>query len=421
MGKTFAEKILSLRAGKDVVPGEIVIVEPDYLMSHDNTAAISKTFKSIGVDKVKYPERLVIIIDHCVPAADDKHAQNHKTIREFVKEQKIPNFHDIHYGICHQVFSEEGFAMPGKIILGSDSHTNTYGAFGALAAGIGRSEAAAIFATGEMWLMVPESMKIVVSGKFPEGCYAKDLALKIIGDIGADGALYKSVEFTGSAVAEMSMSERMMLANISAEMGAKNGFFAPDQKALDYIKKTAKSTYEIILPDDDAVYETVLEYDVSKLEPQLACPHSVDNVKPASQLADVKVHQALLGTCTNGRVDDLEIAAKILHGKKISPDVRLLVFPASQKVYLEAIEKGIIADLAKSGGVIMNPGCGPCLGAHEGILAPGEVCISSANRNFKGRMGCKDSEIYLASPATVAASAIYGRITDPRKLLLNVC
>jgi 3-isopropylmalate/(R)-2-methylmalate dehydratase large subunit len=417
MGKTFAEKLLGKKAKKDVVPGEIVVVEPEWLMSHDNTAAISKTFKSIGVKKVKYPERTVIIIDHCVPAATEQYAQNHKTIREFVKEQGIRHFFDIHYGICHQVFSEEGFALPGTVILGSDSHTNTYGAFGALAAGIGRSEAAAIYATGEMWLMVPESMKIVVGGTFPPGTSAKDLALRILGDIGADGALYKSVEFTGDAMRDLPLSQRMMLANMSAEMGAKNGFFAPDLPVLEYIKPVAKGPWEVILPDDDARYESTLHYDLSDLVPCVACPHSVDNVKPVAEVEGQAIHQALLGTCTNGRLDDLAIAADILRGRRIHQDVRLLVFPASWKVYLEALGQGIMKDLIESGAVIMNPGCGPCLGAHEGVLAPGEVCISSANRNFKGRMGCNEGEVYLGSPATVAASAIAGKITDPRTIL----
>lgn len=419
MGKTFAEKLLGKKAGHDVVPGEIVVIEPEWVMSHDNTSAISKTFKSIGVSKVKYPDRVVIIIDHCVPAATETYAQNHKTIREFVKEQGITHFFDVNYGICHQVFAEEGFALPGTIVLGSDSHTTTYGAFGALAAGIGRSEAAAIFATGEMWLMVPESMKMVFRGRFPEGAYAKDLALRIMGDIGADGALYKSIEFTGEGAQGMSVSERMMLSNMSAEMGAKNGYFAPDEKVMNYIRDVAKGPYEAILPDTDARYETVLEYNLDTLTPQVSCPHTVDNVKPLTEVEGTQIHQALLGTCTNGRLDDLEIAARILKGKRIHRDVRLLVFPASWKVYLEAAEKGILKDLIKSGGVIMNPGCGPCLGAHEGVLAPGEVCLSSANRNFKGRMGCNEAGVYLASPATVAASALAGRIADPRKHLVN--
>ncbi len=419
MGKTFAEKILEKKAKKEVVPGEIVVVEPEWLMSHDNTSAISKTFKSIGVSRVKYPERLVIILDHCIPAATEQYALNHKTIREFVKEQGISHFFDINYGICHQVFAEEGFALPGNVILGSDSHTNTYGAFGALAAGIGRSEAAAIYATGEMWLMVPESMKVILRGKFPQGVHAKDLALKILGDIGADGALYKSVEFTGEAVSELSLSQRMMLANMSAEMGAKNGYFAPDRQVLDYIKNIARGVYEVVLPDEDAHYESTLEYDLSTLVPQVACPHSVDNVNTIEDVEGRVIHQALLGTCTNGRLDDLVVAAEILKGRKIHPDVRLLVFPASWKVYLEALHHGIIQDLVESGAVVMNPGCGPCLGAHEGVLAPGEVCMSSANRNFKGRMGCKEGEVYLGSPATVAASAVAGKIADPRKLLVT--
>ncbi|MDQ7825317.1 MAG: 3-isopropylmalate dehydratase large subunit [Candidatus Eremiobacteraeota bacterium] len=417
MGKTFAEKALAKKVHKEVIPGEIVVVEPEWLLTHDNTSAIAKTFKSIGVSKVRYPDRAVIVLDHCVPAATEQYAQNHKAVREFVKEQGIRHFFDINYGVCHQVFCEEGFALPGAVILGSDSHTNTYGAFGALAAGIGRSEAAAIYATGEMWLMVPESMKVDVRGRFPQGTHAKDLALRILGDIGADGALYKSMEFTGEAMKALPLSQRMMLANMSAEMGAKNGFFAPDEHTLAYLKERAKGPYEVILPDEDARYESTLEYDLSVLVPYVACPHSVDNVKPVTEVQGKTIHQALLGTCTNGRLDDLSVAAELLKGRRIHPDVRLLVFPASWKVYREAIHHGVIDTLIESGAVVMNPGCGPCLGAHEGVLAPGEVCMSSANRNFKGRMGCKEGEIYLGSPATVAASALAGKIADPRELL----
>ncbi len=417
MGKTFAEKIIGKKVGKDVVPGEIVTIEPDYVMSHDNAAAISKTFTSIGVDKVAVPEKIVIIIDHCVPAADDKHAQNHKTIREFVDRQKITNFFDIQNGVCHQVLIENGFARPGTIIFGSDSHTNSYGALGVFSAGIGRSEVAGIWATGEIWIKVPESVKIILKNKLEKGIYAKDLILSIIGDISADGATYRSVEFTGDGAENMSLSERITLANMSAEMGAKNGFFTPDKKIEEYLKDRTNIEYNVILPDNDAEYEMTLEYDLSKIEPKLSVPHTVDNVEDLSAHKGKKFHQALLGTCTNGRLDDLRIASEILKGKKISKNVRMLVFPASKEVFNDALNEGIITDLSQSGAVIMNPGCGPCLGAHEGVLAPGEICLSTANRNFKGRMGCKDAEVFLASPATVAASALTGQFTDPREVL----
>jgi 3-isopropylmalate/(R)-2-methylmalate dehydratase large subunit len=417
MGKTFAEKILGMKAGKDVVPSEIIVIEPDWLMSHDNTSAISKTFKSIGVKKVKYPDRIVIILDHCVPAADEKYATNHRDIRQFVKEQGIKNFFDINYGVCHQVFPEQGFALPGTMILGSDSHTTTYGALGAFSAGIGRSEMAALYATGELWIKVPESMKIVVNGKFKPGVSAKDLILHIIGTIGADGALYKSVEFTGETIQNMSIGERMILTNMAAEMGAKNGYIAPDEKTREYLKSIKKSDYKEIFPDPDAVYEQTLTFDVSQLEPTAAKPHTVDNMAKVSEIAGIPVNQVLLGTCTNGRLEDLETAAGILKGKKLNPDIRMLVFPASHQIMRDAMRNGTLEILSKAGAVIMNPGCGPCLGAHQGCLAPGEVCLSTANRNFKGRMGCKESSVYLASPETAAATALKGVITDPREVL----
>lgn len=417
MGKTFAEKILSKNVDRDVRADEIVIASPDMVMSHDNASAISKSFKSIGLKKVKNPDKIVIILDHCVPAASEEYAVNHKTIREFVKEQGIKNFFDINAGVCHQVFMEKGFALPGTLILGSDSHTNSYGALGTLSAGIGRTEMAAIWATDELWLLVPKSMRIELTGKFLPGVSAKDLALHIIGEIGADGALYKSVEFAGDALKKISISERITLSNLTAEMGAKNAYFPPDDKTREWLVMRTDKEYTEVFPDKDAIYDQILKYDLSKIEPKIAFPHTVDNVKPISFASGLEFHQALLGTCTNGRLDDLQIAAKVLKGKKISPKIRLLVFPASMEVFREALEDGTIKILADAGAVIMNPGCGPCLGAHEGALAPGEVCLSTSNRNFKGRMGCKDASVYLASPATVAVSSLRGLITDPREVL----
>jgi len=418
MGMTFAEKILAKKSGKDrVVPGEIVIVSPDIVMSHDNSAAISKTFAKIGVEKVAHPDRIVIILDHCVPPANSTYATNHKVIREFVNKQGIENFYDINTGICHQVLPEKGFALPGRLILGSDSHTTTYGAFGAFAAGIGRSEAAAIWASGEIWLRVPETIKIEIRGKLPLLVSPKDIILHIIGDLRADGALYKAVEYTGEVVSAMSIGGRMTLCNMAVEMGAKIGYVPPDEKTERWLSSRTKERYEPVYSDPDADFEQVLTYDISDLPPQVACPHTVDNVKPVSEVAGRRIDQALIGTCTNGRLEDLEEAVKVLRGRRVSSKVRLLVFPASWEVYRDALKAGIIEELIDCGAVVMNPGCGPCLGAHEGVLAPGEVCISTANRNFKGRMGCPDAEIYLASPATVAASAITGVITDPRELL----
>ncbi len=415
MGQTFSEKILGKKAGKKVKAGEVITVSPDYYLSHDNASAIIGEFKKLGVRAVKAPSKIVIILDHIVPAAAEKYAQNHKIIREFVAEQHILNFFDIQHGVCHQVLSEASFALPGKVIMGSDSHTTTYGAFGAFSAGVGRTEVASIWATDEIWLRVPETLKIELSGKLGRGISAKDVILKVIGDHGADRANYMAVEFTGSASRDFSLASRMVLANMAAEMGAKNGYFEPDEKTLGWLEKRARADYDIVTSDADAVYEAVLSYDVSGIEPQVACPHTVDNVKPVTAVEGKKFQQALIGTCTNGRLEDLEVAAKILKGKKIHPHVRALVLPASREVYLEALKKGILEVLSEAGCVILNPGCGPCLGAHEGILAPGEVVLSTSNRNFKGRMGSRDSEIFLASPATVAASALEGQITDPRK------
>jgi homoaconitate hydratase family protein len=415
VGRTLTEKILGRKVGRTVSAGEVVTVSPDYYLSHDNSAAIIGEFKKLGVARVRAPEKIIIILDHIVPAADEKYAQNHKTIREFVAGQGIPNFFDIQHGVCHQVLSEAGFALPGKVVVGSDSHTTTYGAFGAFAAGIGRTETASIWATDEIWLRVPETLRIEFSGNLPPGVFAKDAILKIIGDNGADRANYEAVEFGGPAAGVLSAASRMTLANMAAEMGAKNAYFAPDDVTLDWLKGRAKSEFEVVRSDRDAAYEATLKYDLSSLEPQLACPHAVDNVKPVREVEGKPFHQALIGTCTNGRLEDLEAAAKILKGRKIHSSVRALVLPASRAVYLEALRQGLLEILSEAGCVILNPGCGPCLGAHEGLLAAGEVVVSTSNRNFRGRMGNRDSEIYLASPATAAASALEGRITDPRK------
>ncbi len=408
---TFAEKILSVKSGVDrVQAGEIVEVEPDFIMSHDNTASIIKTFEEIGVKEVFNRDRVTVFLDHCVPAANEEHAKNHDDIRKFVREQKIENFFDISYGVCHQVFCEMGFAKPGELILGADSHTTTYGAFGCFSAGIGRSELAVILASGKMWLKVPSSVKIIVEGSFQKGVSAKDLILRIIGDIGSDGALYKSVEIHGDGLQNISMESRMVLTNMSAEAGAKNAYIPPDKTAVDWLVTKGVKDFNPIYPDDDAEYEKVLKYNLNKLVPLVACPDSVDNVKEVSEVEGTKIDQIVIGTCTNGRLEDLETAADILKDKKTAKDVRLLIFPASKEVYLESLKKGIIEILAEAGGIIMNPGCGPCLGAHQGILADGEVCLSTSNRNFKGRMGGSKSKIFLSSPAIAAASALTGKI-----------
>jgi len=416
MPKTFSEKVFSQHAGRDVVTGEIVMLSPDVDLSHDNTAAIIGTFEKMGGGKVDNPDRHVIVLDHCVPAAGQKYADNHRKIRDFVKSQGIKNFYDVERGICHQVLPEEGFAIPGSLILGSDSHTTTHGAFGAFAAGIGRSELACIMATGKLWLRCPETMRITVTGDFPKMVGAKDLALDIIGRVGADGALYRAVEFDGATVDAMPVGDRMVLCNLAAEMGAKNGYVIPNSTVIEWLMDRTDESFEVVESDDGVEYVEDLTFDVSSLTPKVAKPHTVDNLADISEVEGTKIHQALLGTCTNGRLEDFHAAIEVLGDNRVHRDVRLLAFPASKEIYEAGLADGTWMKLSIAGAIIMNTGCGPCLGAHEGVLATGEVCVSSANRNFKGRMGNPESEIYLASPQTVMASAIAGELADPRKI-----
>lgn len=417
MGKTFAEKALARASGEsEVVAGQIVDARPDVALSHDNTAPISRTFYSLGIDRVKYPERLAITLDHAVPAPSTLHAQNHAEVRQFVAKQGVRNFFEVGRGICHQVLSEEAIVLPGELILGSDSHTTHFGWLGAFGAGVGRSEMAAIWATGELWLRVPESILIVVDGELPPGVTTKDLCLKIIGDLGADGGLYLSVEFTGTTLETLSFDSRMVIPNMMAEFGAKNAYLAPDDRLIEWLRGKANRDFTPLYPDPDAKYLAVHHFDASTLEPMVARPHTVDNVVPISQVAGTPVQQAFLGTCTNGRLEDLAAAAEVLRGRHVAAGTRLLVIPASSRVYMDAMEQGYLTTLMEAGAVIGTPGCGPCMGNHMGVPAPGEATISSANRNFRGRMGTRDSEIYLASPAVVAASAVTGVLTDPREL-----
>ncbi|HUS84144.1 MAG TPA: 3-isopropylmalate dehydratase large subunit [Anaerolineales bacterium] len=417
MGQTFAEKILARHSGKrQVKPGEIVEVTPQVALSHDNTAAIVGIFQRMGGNKVFNPQMHAIFLDHAAPAPTSKHAENHRIIRDFVREQRISNFFDVGRGICHQVLVEEGLALPGEIVLGSDSHTPHAGVMGVFGAGIGRSEMASIWAVGTLWLRVPESLKIIVNGKLPAWVTPKDLALKIVGDLGADGALYMSVEWHGDVIADMNLSERATLPNMAAEMGAKNSYIPPDGKTLSYLSDRARHDFDPVLPDSDAAYLQVLEIDAGVLEPMIACPHTVDNVKPLSEVAGTKVDQVFLGTCTNGRLEDLASAAEILRGRKLSPGTRMIIIPASSEILLEALHKGYVEDFINAGALVESPGCGPCMGNHLGVPAPGEVTISTANRNFQGRMGTKESEIYLVSPAVAAASAVAGKIAHPNSL-----
>lgn len=417
MGKAFAEKILAQKAGLPAVSaGEIVEVAPDVALSHDNTAAIYGIFQKLGVKKTVDPAMHAIFLDHAAPAPTTKHAENHRIIREFVQEQGIENFFDVERGICHQVLVEEGLALPGELVLGSDSHTPHAGTMGAFGAGIGRSEMAVIWATGQLWLRVPESMKITVNGRLNEGVTSKDLALHIIGDRGADGALYMSVEWHGDAIEALSLPSRAVLSNMMAEMGAKNSYIPPDDRVFRYLEGRARRSYDPIYPDPDAEYAVELVYDAADIEPMVARPHTVDNVVPLSAVAGTHIDQAFLGTCTNGRIEDLAAAAHVLSSRRIAPGTRMIIIPASREIYEEALDLGFIYTFLSAGAVVGSPGCGPCMGNHMGVPAVGEVTVSSANRNFRGRMGTKESEIYLASPAVVAASAVAGKLVHPNDI-----
>jgi 3-isopropylmalate/(R)-2-methylmalate dehydratase large subunit len=417
MGMTFAEKILARKAGLErVVPGQIVEVGPDTALSHDNAAAIYDIFQKIGVRRIAMPETIAIVLDHATPAPTTKHAENHRIIRDMVKEQGIQHFYDVGEGICHQILVEKGLSLPGEVVLGSDSHTPHAGVTGAFGVGIGRSEMASVWATGKLWLRVPESIKITVTNRLPEGVMSKDLALKIIGDMGADGALYMSVEWHGEAIGAIDLSGRATLPNLMAEMGAKNSYLPPDQVVFDYLEGRAQRPYTPLYPDPDAKYAVELTYDGATIEPMIACPHTVDNVVPLSQVAGTHVDQAFLGACTNGRLEDLAAAAGVLHGRRLAPGTRLIVIPASREVYLQAMEAGYLRTFVEAGGMVESPGCGPCMGNHMGAPAVGDVSISTANRNFRGRMGTKESDVYLASPLVVAASAVAGKIIHPADL-----
>ncbi len=418
MGQTISEKIFAKHSGqKKVYAGEFVDADIDLAMSHDNTVLVSTIFNEIGVKKVWNPDKIVVVLDHRTPANTSKTAENHKIIREFIKEQNITNFFDIGEGICHQVLPENGFVCPGMLIVGSDSHTTTYGAFGAFGTGIGATDMAAVWTKGKLWFKVPETLRFNVSGTLSRYVSAKDVILHIIGKIGADGANYKSCEFYGERIENMSIDGRMCISNQAMEMGAKVAIIPPDKKTVDYVASKANVKFDVVYSDKNAEYEKIYSFDITDIEPQIACPDKVDNVKPVSDVAGTEIHQAVLGSCTNGRLEDLAVAAEILKGKTISKNVRMIIVPASRQIYLKAIEKKYIQTFLSAGATVVNPGCGPCLGLHQGVLAEGEVVISSTNRNFKGRMGASGAEIYLGSPATVAASSLKGEITNPRDVI----
>ena len=428
--QTFAEKALARAAGLGhVSAGDMVEVTPDRILSHDNTAAIAHIFyRELGAKKVMEPERLCIVLDHAVPPPTPQHAQNHAETRAFVRDQGVRHFFEVGRGICHQVVSEEALILPGQVILGADSHTTHYGWLGAFGAGIGRSEVAALWATGHLWLRVPEAIRITLTGSLLPGVTSKDVCLTIIGQLGADGGLYASLELDGPGVSSLSLESRMVIPNMMAEFGVKNAYLAPDEVVFEWLAHRSgtagrRSETEIqrlaLYPDLEADYQADYTLNLDQVEPLVACPPDVDNVRPLSAVAGQRVDMAFIGTCTNGRIEDLTAAAEVLRGQRVNPDTRLLVIPASSQVYREALERGLILTLVEAGAMIGVPGCGPCMGNHLGIPAAGETVISTANRNFKGRMGQPDAEIYLASPAVVAASAVTGVITSPAELLAD--
>lgn len=411
-------KILADHAGKaKVSPGEIVNCRVDIAGINDLYPQTMYSFFEIGGQRVKDPQNVLIFLDHYAPASTIRQAENQKQFRQFAKEQDIPGLMDVHEGVCHQVMADKGWSAPGKVIVVTDSHTTTHGAFGAFSTGVGATDMACILKTGELWFKVPEVIRIELKGTLQPGVYAKDVILHIIGHLGADYAVYQGVEFWGELVGKLSVSERMALCNMTTEMGAKAAYIQPDAVTLAYMEDRGVTGYRIY--ESDADFEPLAEhsYDVTGLGPQVAAPFSVDNVSPLAQLAGTPVQQAFLGTCTGGRLPDIAVAARILKGKRIHPDTRMLVVPASHKVLMDGMEAGYIADLVAAGCTLVTPGCAACLGTHEGLITQGESCVSSANRNFPGRMGHKEGHIYLASPATVAASALHGVLTDPRPYL----
>ncbi len=418
-GQTIAEKILSKHAGKPVKAGDVAVCKIDFCLGQDGTSGlIIDAFENIGKPNVFDKKKFCMIVDHNSPAPNQGTAAVHKKMRAFAQKYGV-KLYDGGAGICHQVTMEEGFVKPGDLIIGADSHTCTYGALNALSTGVGSTDLAIGLATGQNWFKVPETVKIVVKGKLPKGVYSKDIILYIAKDLGADGCTYNSVEFTGPAIDALSVDARFTISNMAVEIGAKCGIMNADEKVFSWLKNKGLNIKKAsaVFADKDAKYADIKEYDKSKLVPQVAKPHSVDTGVKADELKDVKINEAFIGTCTNGRLEDLEIAAKILKGKHAHKDVKLIICPASKNIYMQAMKKGLFEIFMNAGAIVLNPGCGPCVGTHQGILADGEVAISTANRNFKGRMGNPNAFIYLGSPATAAASAIAGRITDPRRYL----
>jgi len=419
MPQTITEKIIAAHAGvEEVKPGQLVEVKVDLALANDITAPLAiEVFRSAGVKHVHDPDRIVLVMDHFVPNKDIKSAEMVQMVRRFAGEQGLKNFYDLdRLGVEHALLPEEGLVIPGDLVIGADSHTCTYGALGAMATGMGSTDLAGIFLTGRTWLKVPAAMKFVYHGRLPRWVGGKDLILLTIGDIGVDGALYRAMEFSGPAIENLSMDGRLTMANMAIEAGAKNGIIAPDEVARGYVAGRSEREPVFFQSDQGAAYIEVREYEVGDLEPQVARPHSPQNVVGVSQLKDVTVDQAVIGSCTNGRMDDLRLAAEVLAGRRIKRGLRLIILPATGKIYGQALKEGLLETFLSAGAVIGPPTCGPCLGGHMGVLAPGERAVATTNRNFVGRMGHPASEVYLANPAVAAASALAGRIIGPDDL-----
>lgn len=418
MGQTLAEKIFSRAAGKTAHAGETVVAKISRLMAHEGFRFVAEALNEAGVKDVWDPDRIVIVLDHNVPAPDESSARAHVYIREQAEKYGISRFYDVRGGISHQVMVENGHVLPGELVVGTDSHSTMYGALGAGGTGIGFTEAAYACATGELWFTVPETLLIKLNGKLQNGVMSKDILLYLAGKISVEGAQYKSIEWKGDGAAALSVESRMTMSNMAVEMGAKFGFFEADEKTYEYLRDRGiqRSAFEPLFSDQDATYCETHEIDLANLEPQVAMPHSPDHVRPISALKGIKVHQALLASCTNARIEDLRLAAEVLKGKKVAKHVRMYVSPASTAIYRQAMKEGVLEIFMEAGAIVLNSGCGACFGKHMGLLGPGEVCISATNRNFQGRMGSAEAQVYLASPLTVAASAITGHISSVGEL-----
>lgn len=419
MGSTLSEKILARHSGRaSVAPGDLIDVAVDLVMANDVTAPLAvKEFRKIGVERVFDPSRVVFVSSHFTPAKDIQTAQQVSVMRAFAREQGTLHYEVGRGGIEHVVLPEQGLVVPGQVVVGGDSHTCTYGAVGAFASGMGSTDIAVALATGEVWLRVPPTIKLIYHGKRPQWISAKDMILYTIGTIGVDGARSVALEFTGEAIADLSMEGRLTMANMSVEAGAVAGLFAVDDKTLSYVEGRAKWPYEVIAADPDAQYERIYEFDISDIEPVVACPYDPSNIKPISQVDRDPIDQVFIGSCTNNRIEDLRIVAELLRGRKIHPDIRCIIIPGSVDVQRQAMREGLIEIFQDAEAVVSTPGCGPCLGGYMGVLGPGERAVSTSNRNFRGRMGHRDAQVYLASPAVAAASAVFGRVASPAEVV----